>query len=183
MKTTYKAAAATLLVLISPLALAHSGHEMAGFAAGMLHPLTGLDHLAMLLGVGALGASQAVSTRAGLYAAALLALFGGALLGLATGWAGGIEPMIGLSLFVVAAGLWFGRGKAVALVASAVLVLFHGWAHGLEVAPAQLAAFLPGMLFSACALLGAGFGLGRLMTSRSLGAGSALAAIVLAVLA
>jgi urease accessory protein len=183
MKTSHKAAAATLVALTSPLALAHTGHEMAGFAAGMLHPLTGLDHLAMLLGVGALGAGQALRARAGIYAAALVALFGGALMGLATGWAGGIEQMIGLSLFVVAAGLWFGRGKALALVASVVLVLFHGWAHGLEVAPAQVAAFLPGMLLSACALLGTGFGLGRLMAPKSLGACGGLAAVVLALFA
>lgn len=183
MKITHKAAAATLLTLASPLALAHTGSDMAGFAAGFLHPLTGLDHLAMLLGVGALGASQALRARAGIYSTALIALFGGALLGLATGWAYGIELMIGLSLFVVAAGLWFGRGKVLALMASVVLVLFHGWAHGLEVAPAQMALFLPGMLLMACGLLGAGYGLGRFMAPKALGASSALTAIALALFA
>ncbi|MCP8687102.1 HupE/UreJ family protein [Marinobacterium sedimentorum] len=182
MKTTHKAALASLLAVASPLTLAHTGQDLGGFAAGMLHPLTGLDHLAMLLGVGALGAGQTLKARTGIYAAALVALFGGALLGLTTGWAGGIELMIGLSLFVVAAGLWFGRGKAMAMMASVVLVLFHGWAHGLEVAPAQVAFFLPGMLLTACALLGAGFALGRQLAPRQLGASSALAAVALALL-
>jgi urease accessory protein len=182
MKSTHKAAAAALLTVASPLTLAHTGQDLAGFAAGMLHPLTGLDHLAMLLGVGALGAGQTLKSRTGIYAAALLALFGGALLGLVTGWAGGIELMIGLSLFVVAAGLWRGRGNVLAPMASVVLVLFHGWAHGLEVAPAQMAAFLPGMLITACALLGAGFALGRRLAPRQLGASSALAAVALVLL-
>ncbi len=182
MNNTPKAAIAGLLTVASPLALAHTGHDLGGFAAGMLHPLTGLDHLAMLLGVGALGAWQVRRQRFEMYALALLALCAGALLGLVTGWSGGIELMIGLSLFVVAGGLWFARSRAVAMIASVVLVLFHGWAHGLEVAPTQMAFFLPGMLLGACALLGAGFGLGRLVAPKQLGAGSALAAVAITLL-
>jgi hydrogenase/urease accessory protein HupE len=48
---------ATLLTLLPLAAQAHPGHELhASFAAGLMHPLTGLDHLAVLLCLGVLAA-------------------------------------------------------------------------------------------------------------------------------
>ncbi|MGH8354011.1 MAG: HupE/UreJ family protein, partial [Pseudomonas sp.] len=39
-------------LLASGSALAHPGHEVSGLAAGLLHPLSGVDHLLAMLGVG-----------------------------------------------------------------------------------------------------------------------------------
>lgn len=48
-----RAALATAALGLALPAMAHPGHEAAsGFAAGLLHPLTGLDHLLALLAVG-----------------------------------------------------------------------------------------------------------------------------------
>jgi urease accessory protein len=54
-----KARAALLLACLPLPALAHSGHpEAAGLVAGLLHPLTGADHLLALLAVGIWSARQ-----------------------------------------------------------------------------------------------------------------------------
>jgi urease accessory protein len=59
----------TCLLLLSGLALslpaaAHPGHAETGFAAGLLHPLTGLDHLLALLAVGLWSWPMAANCRA-----------------------------------------------------------------------------------------------------------------------
>ena len=43
--------AALLLAAATP-ALAHPGHGVESFAAGVAHPLTGLDHIAVMIAVG-----------------------------------------------------------------------------------------------------------------------------------
>ncbi|MFC6671796.1 HupE/UreJ family protein [Marinobacterium aestuariivivens] len=58
-QTLTLAAAATLA---SPLALAHDGSETASVAAGLLHQLTGLDHLALLL-IAGFGLSRLLKRR------------------------------------------------------------------------------------------------------------------------
>lgn len=173
----------TLALLSSPLALAHAGvHLSHGFVEGLLHPLTGLDHLLMLLGVGAMGAWMVAEKRLALYAGAITSLLGGALLGLATGWGTGVEEMILLSLFVMAACLFFKRSNPVAMVAALMLVLFHGWAHGIEMPAGEVAVFLPGMLLMAAILMSFGFLLGSHIRPKWLGVGSGVAAALIAAL-
>ncbi len=42
-----------LLALLFPsLASAHPGHSEVGFLSGMLHPLSGVDHVAAMMGIG-----------------------------------------------------------------------------------------------------------------------------------
>lgn len=45
--------AAATLVGASSAAVAHPGHEHVGVLSGMLHPLGGLEHVLVLLAVGA----------------------------------------------------------------------------------------------------------------------------------
>ncbi|MFN3375956.1 MAG: HupE/UreJ family protein [Burkholderiaceae bacterium] len=152
---------------LSSAASAHTGapgHEHGGFMAGLLHPLTGLDHLAAMV---AIGLWSALSVPAGsqfparvLWSPAWFAalLLGGAVLG----WSGlelpGVEPMIAVSLLVtgllVATRLALPRAVS-ALVAGSFAV-FHGLAHGAELPAAQAAATLAGMLLATLALHGAG---------------------------
>lgn len=163
-----RGAAALAAVTLPLAALAHPGADAGahhGFLAGLLHPLTGLDHLAAMVAVGlwsglnARRASDAAWAPLG-FAAMLLV---GALLGLTGTALPGVEPMIAASLLVL--GLLVATrlrlsGPAGAALAGA-FALFHGVAHGAELA-AQGDAFatLAGMLAATLALHVAGLAAG-----------------------
>ena len=157
-----------LLGLLWPAlpALAHTGafgdHVHTGFMAGLLHPFTGIDHLAAMLAV---GVWSALAVRPVWVAPlAFVALLGaGALGGLAGVAVPGVEPMIAASLLVT--GLLIAtraqwRVWAAALVAG-LFAFFHGAAHGMELSGVGVAQALAGMLIGSAALHLAGIGLGR----------------------
>ena len=118
------------------LAVAHVGSDGGshhGFAAGFMHPFTGIDHLLAMLLIGVWSASL---TRrwwlAPLAFASMLLL--GALLAAAGLQLPAVEPAIALSLVLLGALLaartaW--PAAAMAAVA-ALFALFHGAAHGVE---------------------------------------------------
>ena len=154
-----------LLWLALP-ALAHTGalgdHVHPGFMAGLLHPFTGIDHLAAMLAV---GVWSALAVRPVWVAPlAFVALLGaGALGGLAGVAVPGMEPMIAASLLVT--GLLIATRAqwpvwAAALVAG-LFAFFHGAAHGMELSGVGVAQALAGMLIGSAALHLAGIGLGR----------------------
>ena len=157
-----------LLGLLWPAlpALAHTGalgdHVHPGFMAGLLHPFTGIDHLAAMLAV---GVWSALAVRPVWVAPlAFVALLGaGALGGLAGVAVPGMEPMIAASLLVT--GLLIAtraqwRVWAAALVAG-LFAFFHGAAHGMELSGVGVAQALAGMLIGSAALHLTGIGLGR----------------------
>ena len=157
-----------LLGLLWPAlpALAHTGalgdHVHPGFMAGLLHPFTGIDHLAAMLAV---GVWSALAVRPVWVAPlAFVALLGaGALGGLAGVAVPGMEPMIAASLLVT--GLLIATRAqwpvwAAALVAG-LFAFFHGAAHGMELSGVGVAQALAGMLIGSAALHLAGMGLGR----------------------
>ena len=141
--------------LASPWAAAHPGHELAsGAIAGLMHPLTGFDHLIALLAAGALLALVPARARWGGVAALLAALAAGAGLGLAGVVLPGVEWMIALSL-LAAATVLLGSGSAHPLLLGggmALFALFHGYAHGVESSGAA-AAFVAGFLASSLAIV------------------------------
>ncbi len=148
------------------VAFAHPGHA-GGLAAGVAHPLTGIDHLLAMLAVG-LWASQL--GRPAMWALPVLfpaVMAAGAWLGangVTVPWA---EVGIAASVAVLGAAIAFGWRAT--LAASAPLVgvfaLFHGYAHGAEL-PASGSALLYGAGFVAAtvALHLAGLGIGSLVT-------------------
>ena len=151
---------AIALAALSFSAAAHVGdaHDHGGFLTGFLHPITGLDHLAAMLAVGVWSAMTTrrlwvapVSFAALLVAGALLAQSGVAF--------PAIEPMIAASMLVV--GLLLAVQVKLPEAAGAVLVgtfaLFHGAAHGQELADG---AALAGMLVGTALLHAMGIGLG-----------------------
>ena len=157
-----------LLGLLWPAlpALAHTGalgdHVHPGFMAGLLHPFTGIDHLAAMLAV---GVWSALAVRPVWVAPlAFVALLGaGALGGLAGVAVPGVEPMIAASLLVT--GLLIATRaqwpvRAAALVAG-LFAFFHGAAHGMELSGVGVAQALAGMLIGSAALQLTGIGLGR----------------------
>jgi len=162
------------IVLIAACALstgasAHIGIEHSakmGFLTGFLHPVTGLDHLAAMVAVGLWSALAA--RRAGPellwgplgFASLLLA---GALMGLQGMALPAVEPMIAASLLVL--GLLVVARQRLPGVAAAALVgafaIFHGIAHGTELAGANSAwQTLTGMLGATAVLHAAGLALG-----------------------
>ena len=154
---------------LSTAAMAHSGvenHIHSSFAAGFVHPFVGLDHLAAMLAVGLWSALSA--RRAGpellwgpLAFANVLML--GAMLGLQGIALPAVEPMIAASLLVT--GLLVVSRTHLPAVASTLLVggfaLFHGLAHGLELANSTSAfQTLAGMLTATALLHATGLAIG-----------------------
>ena len=170
------------LILISTLAtsapiaaLAHTGVDAGmhhGFVTGFMHPLTGLDHLAAMLAVGLWSALSATSARRIWLAPVAFAgmLLVGALLGLNGMELPAVEPMIAASLLVMGLLVATRAQLPVAVTAGVVGVfaVFHGIAHGTELAGGGNGfAPLLGMLVATIALHLAGVGLGLALRSHS----------------
>ena len=177
------------LGLASTAALAHTGDlghghgadAASSFFQGAVHPLTGLDHLAAMVSVGLWSALTSAPAKAGRAARSMWAapvafaatLLVGALLGLGGLNLPGVEPMIAASLLVM--GLMVCTRTALPTWAGGALVavfaLFHGLAHGAELANGHAAAALTGMVLSTAALHTAGIAMG--LTLRRPGQGGA----------
>lgn len=160
---------ALVLGLAPALALAHTGvdgHDHIGFLTGFMHPLFGMDHLAAMVSVGLWSALSA--RRAGVellwgpvgFAGMLLV---GAMLGLQGVQIPAVEPMIAASLLVtglLVVSRWHVPGIAAALIVG-VFAVFHGLAHGYELAGSPSAAItLSGMLLATVLLHIAGLAIG-----------------------
>lgn len=164
-----------LFTLLPPAAAAHTGvdgHGHAGFATGFLHPLFGIDHLTAMVGV---GLWSALSTRrSGLELTwapfgFLTMLLVGALMGQQGIELPAVEPMIAVSLLVF--GLLIASRLKVPRVFAMLIVcpfaVFHGLAHGYELAGSPNAAMtLSGMLLATVLLHLLGLGAGLYLRQR-----------------
>ncbi len=123
----------TALALLS-LAALHDVHGSGGFLSGVMHPLTGLDHLVAMVAVGLWGAQLGRPASIWLPVAFPLVMACGAFVALAGAPLPYVE--VGVAASAVLLGLavaceW--RPKiAVALACVAVFAVFHGYAHGAE---------------------------------------------------
>jgi urease accessory protein len=160
-----------LLAAAPALALAHGGADGGahhGFLDGLTHPFTGIDHLAAMLAVGfwsALG-TRHIAVAPLSFAAVLLF---GAVLGLQGVALPAIEPMIAASLLAIGllAATRTRLPSAAAGLLVAVFALFHGAAHGIELAGDSAVATLAGMLIGTAVLHAAGLLAGLAVRSRS----------------
>ncbi|MDJ0654082.1 MAG: HupE/UreJ family protein [Xanthomonadales bacterium] len=124
-------------LLASASAAAHSGHHggewTSSLDAGLLHPLTGADHLLVLLVLGLWACRGGGSLRpAGVFLGTLLAGSGLAVAGVSLP---ATETFVAAS--VLLAGLMLARQRRKELLASAAfgaMGLFHGQAHMTDVA-------------------------------------------------
>src|SRR4249920_3374352 len=118
---TLRIAAAGAAALLAGVAQAHPGHGAEGLAAGLAHPLTGLDHLLAMIAVGLWSAAAVPAGRRwlgpGVFVSMLLA---GALLA----WGGGVLPHVetGVALSVVMLGAMLLAGRRVAPSAGLVMI-------------------------------------------------------------
>lgn len=156
---------ALVLSAIATPASAHLGQgSQAGFFAGLLHPLTGVDHLLTMLMVG-LWAGIAFPKR---WWACPTAFVGFMLLGFVYDAGGGRMPVAELLILMSLVGLGLALVFEIRppLAASAAIVaLFaigHGFAHGSEMAEgANGALFAGGFVVTTLLLHAAGLGLSR----------------------
>jgi len=165
----FRRAGAAVIALLPVLALAHPGTDAGahhGLLAGFLHPFTGVDHLAAMLAVGAWSGLTAQRAWLAPTAFAAMLLVGG-LLAAAGVALPAVEGMIALSLIVLGGllALRIGLGHAAGVLLAGGLALFHGAAHGLELAGSVAA--LAGMLAGTVVLHVAGVGVGRAMRAQA----------------
>ena len=171
------------LILLPLPALAHTGHGPGGFASGLLHPLTGTDHLMAMLAVGLWAAALGGRSVWSLPLAFVAALAAGGVAGIVGLHVPLVEPMILASVVVfgVASAIALRLPLAAALAGTAAFGFAHGLAHGAE-ATGTFATFASGFVLASLALHLAGLAIGRLpILPRALGAGVAVAGVALAV--
>jgi urease accessory protein len=152
---------ALALTLLPTAAFAHPGHgETTSLFAGLQHPLSGLDHMTVMLAVGLLAALK--GGRA-LWVWPLsfigVMLVGGAL-GMAQVQLPLVEPAILASVVVLGLLVAFAVNLPVWLGAAIIGVsaLFHGHAHGIEAANHGGLEYMAGFALTTAALHLAGIG-------------------------
>ncbi|WP_397546431.1 HupE/UreJ family protein [Rhodothermus marinus] len=155
-----------VLLLTTPVvALAHTGAvPPVGFGHGLLHPLTGLDHLLAALGVGLWATLQPDTPGRRLPVVFLSAL----LLGLPLGatWPTPVAEagvLASVLLLGVALALLLRPPVVLNLVLVALFGLVHGHVHGTELLPGAGLSYVAGLLAGTALLTGAGYLTGRLL--------------------
>jgi urease accessory protein len=147
---------------VSGSAFAHPGHDLhTGFASGFLHPLTGWDHLLVMLSLGVWAARRPLQQgwQLPVLFVSVMAVFAA----LAMVWlplsmaevmvAASVLVMGGLLVARIALSRW-AQFSLVGLVAAA-----HGYVHGVELGQSWPA--LSGMVLATVTLHGLGWLLGR----------------------
>lgn len=151
-------------MLVSP-AFAHPdpGHADS-LASGALHPLTGIDHVFVMVSVGLWGAlvgGRAIWAWPATFVAAMLAGFVAARVGLQISF---VESAISASIIVLGllAALHVKAPLALGAATVGFFAFFHGHAHGTEVA-ASVIPYAVGFTLSTAVLHGAGVCMRRLL--------------------
>jgi urease accessory protein len=160
----FLAAAAVVLLLPARLALAHvEGGAAAGFLTGFGHPISGWDHIVAMIAVGLWGAQLGAPALWLLPVTFPMMMAFGGFLGLAGVPLPGVELGIALSAIVLGAFVAMeGRPRLpIALAIVAAFAVFHGHAHGTELAPgASALTYSLGFVVSTGCLHGLGILLG-----------------------
>ena len=177
------------ICLLPAVAHAHPGHiaEGSSLMSGLTHPLFGWDHLLAMLVIGLLAGARGGRDVAMLPIAFIAALVVGFIAAVSWSAPAVTEMAVALSLVGLGALLVIGRKIPLLIMASvaAFAGLFHGMAHGSEVA-CDATLFAVGFIISTFALHGAGFIAGKTLSahgpvgSRILGTGTIMAGLSLA---
>jgi len=160
---------AATLVAMPALVNAHTGAGAAGyggFISGLLHPVTGLDHVVAMVAVGLWGAILGAPAIWALPIAFPLVMTFGAVLGVL-----GV-PLPGIETGIAASGIVLGTmvmlnarpPLAVAFSLISVFAIFHGHAHGAELPESGVPVFYAAGFVIATGLLHlSGIALGLLL--------------------
>jgi urease accessory protein len=136
----------TLLVFLSSLVFAHTNTlEHGGFMSGLMHPISGLDHILAMIGVGMLAFYLSKKSTM-----VLGSFIGAMILSAIAGYNGvmmiGIEEGILISIAVVFAMIGFAQKLPLSstLIIVAFFGMFHGFAHGAEFTTGNFIAYIAG---------------------------------------
>jgi urease accessory protein len=185
----HRIALAAVATLAATPAFAHVGiGATSGFAAGFAHPLSGLDHMTVMIAVG-LWAALKGGRALWVWPAAFVGVM---LVGGALGMTGIPIPFVepGILASVVALGLLVALAADLPVWTGALIIglfaLFHGHAHGTEVPEtAGGLEYMAGFALATAALHGVGiaaalsFGLRYRSLVRAAGAACALVGVAL----
>ncbi|MFD1332459.1 HupE/UreJ family protein, partial [Methylopila musalis] len=134
-RSLLRAAVVAAAALAPSLALAHPGHGDAfGFAAGVGHPVGGLDHVLAMVLAGVFAYQLGGKAIWAVPAAFLGVMAVGGALGMAGVALPFVETGIALSIVVLGAAVALGvkAPVAAAMALVGVFAVFHGFAHGAE---------------------------------------------------
>lgn len=156
-----------ILGLLTTPVFAHTGvsTQTGTFFSGLLHPLSGLDHLAAMISVG-LWASVAGGARVWAWPLAFVsAMIVGGILGFSGVALPAAEPVIAASVIVLGlavtsalnAPIWIGAAVV------AAMAVFHGHAHGTEAPGGDWVWYALGFVAATAALHGSGIALAHLL--------------------
>jgi len=151
MKLMNRLISTIILLLVFPvMAWAHQSGDIAGgLVSGLIHPITGLDHVVAMVAVGLWGAQlkrPAIWILPVVFP--LIMAIGGAI-GVAGIKIPGIEIGIALSAIVLGILIFFEAKPPlwIAIIIVAFFAIFHGYAHGAELpASAQPLAYAVGFV-------------------------------------
>jgi urease accessory protein len=136
-----------------------------GMASGLLHPLTGIDHLLAMLAVGVLASRLGGRATWALPACSLIAMLAGAIVGVQGLVMPMLEPgiLVSLVLLGVLAFGWLRPGIAPAFVLTGLVAIWHGNAHTHDViGTGSAVAFMAGIVVTSGVLQTVGIGVGIL---------------------
>ncbi len=153
---------------LSGVAMAHSGgHAAGGFAGGLAHPVTGIDHLLVMLAVG-VWAAVAMRKQAIKPVLVFLGFMGlGAVFGMNGSTLPALETGVAASVLIMGLLLVALAGIPVkySIGLIAVFAVFHGNAHGVEMAASATPLLYAAGFFLSTGLLHlCGLTLGGLLT-------------------
>ena len=168
-KTIPTLAVSVSLTILPAIAHAHTGiGSTSSFGAGLLHPISGVDHLLAMVSVGLLAGIAGGRARWTLPLGFITAMLAGAGVALA-GWSLPlIETMIAGSVVILGAlaALRSGLPTAAILAVVGFFAVFHGFAHG-QGAPAggAILAYIAGLTVATALLHAVGVGLALALPS------------------
>ena len=131
----------SMLLAAATASQAHTGHGAHGLAEGLAHPFLGLDHLLAMVAVGLWSAIALPVGRRLLGPGVFLATL---LIGALLSWEGvtlpAVESSVAASVVLLGAMLFAGRRvpTSLGLTLVSAAALFHGYAHGSELATTLL---------------------------------------------
>jgi len=167
---TLKGFTMKILALVLGMMSLAFGHtdvlEHGGFMSGFLHPISGLDHILAMVGVGmvAFYAQKVVPT--------FVAFVGAMMVAALAGYSGmaliGMEEGILLSIAVVFGMIGFASKMSINFIVPIIAFfgMFHGFAHGAEFTTGNFVAYMSGFALSTISLHLAGFGLASLYSKK-----------------
>jgi urease accessory protein len=155
--------AAAMLTLVADPAFAHlNPAEHGSFAAGFSHPLSGPDHILVMVTVGVWASmlgGRALFAVPAAFVSVLLLGFCAALAGMPLPF---VEPAVLASVTVL--GLLVALAVPVSAIAGAIIVgffaFFHGHAHGGEIGGAAILSYGVGFTLTTAVLHAVGLGIG-----------------------